>query len=233
MNLNDLFNGKELDPIEAIKFAITEFSSSITIASSFSAEDMVVIDMAVKEDRSVSIFTLDTGRLPEETYELMDKVEKIYGIKILKFFPDATALERLENNKGMYSFRKSVANRIECCGIRKVEPLKRALEGKKAWLTGLRRAQSFSRGSVKQFDIDQVNGGIIKINPLINWNNKMVWEYIKVRNLPYNALYDKGFVSIGCVPCTRPISKGEDDRAGRWWWEENTTKECGLHFKDI
>jgi len=159
----------------------------------------------------------------------MERIRLKYKINIESYFPDSTAVEKLEREKGFYSFRQSVENRVECCGIRKVEPLKRALSGLGAWITGLRHEQSMTRTHVQIIEIDETHGGIIKINPLVNWTTTQVWDYIKKNNVPYNRLHDAGYASIGCSPCTRAIKPGEDIRAGRWWWESPEHKECGLH----
>lgn len=216
---------------ELLSWALKTFSPKIALASSFGAEDVVLIDRLVKLDPKVKIFTLDTGRLNEETYDVMDRIRRKYGVEIISYFPDAAKVEALERQKGFYSFRESIANRKECCGIRKVEPLKRALKGLDAWITGLRREQSVTRGAVKKVEIDPTLGGIIKINPLADWTNEQVWAYIKKNSVPTNKLHDLGYPSIGCEPCTRAIKPGEDVRAGRWWWESSGHKECGLHLK--
>lgn len=214
---------------EVMAWALSSFSPDIAIASSFGAEDVVLIDMAVKIDPKTHIFTLDTGRLNEETYEVMDRIRSKYKISIESYFPDFKAVEELERKKGFYSFRESVENRVECCGIRKVEPLNRALKGLKAWVTGLRRDQSVTRAEVSKIETDNAHGGILKVNPLADWTNDEVWAYIRKNQVPYNKLHDLGYPSIGCAPCTRAVKPGEDIRAGRWWWENPEHKECGLH----
>ncbi|HXV18622.1 MAG TPA: phosphoadenylyl-sulfate reductase [Candidatus Omnitrophota bacterium] len=225
--LNSEFEKKS--PEDVLSWAFKNFSPEIAIASSFGAEDVVLIDMAVKIDPKVSIFTLDTGRLNEETYEVMDRIRSKYKVRIESYFPDYHAVEKLEREKGFYSFRESVENRVECCGIRKVEPLNRALKGLKAWVTGLRRDQSVTRSDVLKIENDTAHGGIFKINPLVDWTNEAVWAYIKKNQVPYNKLHDLGYPSIGCAPCTRAVKPGEDIRSGRWWWENPEHKECGLH----
>ena len=207
-----------------------EFHPNITLASSFGAEDVALIDMAVKIEPKVRIFTLDTGRLNEETYEVMDKIRRQYGVSIESYFPDTKKVESLEREKGFYSFRESIDNRKECCYIRKVEPLSRALKGVKAWITGLRREQAVTRQEVLKVEADTAHGGIQKISPLADWTEKEVWEYIKKNKVPYNRLHDLGYPSIGCAPCTRAVKPGEGIRAGRWWWENPEHKECGLHL---
>ena len=217
-------------PEELLKWVLKEFSPKIALASSFGAEDVALIDMLVPLDPKISVFTLDTGRLNEETYEVMDRIRLKYKISIESYFPDRKKVEALERTKGFYSFKESVENRKECCAIRKVEPLNRALKGRAAWITGLRRDQSVTRTGVDKIEIDDSHGGIFKINPLADWTNEQVWNYIKKNKVPYNRLHDQGYPSIGCSPCTRAVKAGEDIRAGRWWWENPEHKECGLHL---
>ena len=216
-------------PQELLSWALSEFHPKIALASSFGAEDVALIDMLVKIKPDTRVFTLDTGRLNEETYEVMDRVRQKYKITVVSYFPDFRAVEKLEKEKGFYSFRASVDNRVECCGIRKVEPLKRALEGLRAWVTGLRHEQSVTRTAVQRFETDEAHGGILKLNPLVDWATEQVWDYIRKNGVPYNRLHDQGYASIGCAPCTRAVKPGEDIRAGRWWWESPDHKECGLH----
>lgn len=213
-----------------LQWALKEFSQGLALASSFGAEDVVLIDMLHALSAKVPVFTLDTGRLNEETYAVMDAVRAKYGISVESYFPDAAKVEALERQKGFFSFRESVENRKECCGIRKVEPLKRALAGRKAWITGLRREQSVTRAGMAKLEIDGAHGGIFKLNPLIEWTNDDVWAYIRKNGVPYNRLHDSGYPSIGCAPCTRAVKPGEGIRAGRWWWENPENKECGLHL---
>jgi phosphoadenosine phosphosulfate reductase len=185
-----------------------------------------VIDMLSRLRVDARIFTLDTGRLHEETYEVMEAIRRRYGLAIETHFPDRDEVERLERSKGFYSFRDSIENRRECCNIRKVAPLGRALAGLDAWITGLRREQAVTRG-----DLPKVDWGArqAKLNPLADWSLDRVWSYVRDNDIPYNKLYDRGFPSIGCSPCTRAVRPGEDLRAGRWWWEQPEQKECGLH----
>ena len=201
----------------------------VTLACSFSVEDVVLIDILHKVAPEVRVFALDTGRLNEETYEVAEAVSERYGIAIDWYFPERQAVEQLERDKGLFSFRASLDNRHECCRIRKVEPLRRALAGKRGWITGLRRAQSVTRTELAAIELDQANGGLLKINPLLNWSDEQIWDYAKEHNLPVNRLHGQGYPSIGCAPCTRPIREGEHPRAGRWWWENPEHKECGLH----
>jgi phosphoadenosine phosphosulfate reductase len=225
------FNEKfEKAPAEKLLgWALGEFPDRIGLASSFGAEDVVLIDLLVKLEPKVRIFTLDTGRLNEETYEVMDAIRKKYGIAIESHFPNPTLVESLERAKGFYSFRESVENRRECCSLRKVEPLRRALKGLDAWITGQRREQSVTRGELRKVELDEAHDGIVKLNPLADWTEAQVWAHIKKNGVPYNRLHDAGYPSIGCAPCTRAVKPGEDVRAGRWWWESPEHKECGLH----
>ena len=215
--------------VALLQWALATFGGRLALASSFGAEDVVLIDLVTKLDSRVRVFTLDTGRLNEETYELMDRVRQKYGIRIESYFPKPEAVESLERQKGFYSFRESVENRKECCGIRKVEPLSRALKGTEAWITGLRRAQAVTRTRIHKIESDEAHPGLYKINPLADWSEDDVWNYIKKNGVPYNKLHDLGYRSIGCEPCTRAVKPGEDVRAGRWWWENPEHKECGIH----
>lgn len=227
--LKALSEGLEDQPAEEIlRWAIGSFYPDIVLASSFGLEDVILIDMASRLSPQIRVFTLDTGRLNDETYEVMERVRHLYNTAIESYFPDREAVERLEREKGFYSFRESVENRRECCGIRKVEPLRRALAGQKAWITGLRRAQAVTRADTGAVEWDEGNG-LVKVNPLVEWSEEQVWEYIRAHDVPYNVLHDRGYPSIGCAPCTRAIKPGEDIRAGRWWWENPEYKECGLH----
>jgi phosphoadenosine phosphosulfate reductase len=214
-----------------LQWALRVFpQDKIAAASSFGAEDVVLIDILTKINPKVKIFTLDTGRLNEETYEVMDRVRGKYDVAIESYFPEAAKVETLERAKGFYSFRESVENRKECCGIRKVEPLGRALKNLDAWITGLRRDQAVTRTRVEKIEPDPTHPGLVKLNPLADWTSDDVWAYIKKNDVPYNRLHDQGFPSIGCSPCTRAVKPGEDIRAGRWWWESPEHKECGLHL---
>ncbi|KMP10870.1 adenylylsulfate reductase [Candidatus Nitromaritima sp. SCGC AAA799-C22] len=214
---------------EILQWAIDRYGQRAGLASSFGMEDMVLIDMLAQLDGEITVFTLDTGRLHEETYELMERVRSKYGICIHAFFPVKEDVERLLKDKGFFSFRESVDNRKECCAIRKVEPLNRALSGLSAWITGLRREQSVTRTDVPKAAEDPDHNSIIKINPLADWTLDKVEEYLEKNNVPVNELHKKNYPSIGCAPCTRPVEPGEDIRSGRWWWENPEHKECGLH----
>ena len=214
---------------EVLAWALERFHPRIGFASSFGAEDVVVIDMLAGIRKDARIFTLDTGRLNEETYDVMERIRRRYGIQIESYFPDREKVEGIERAKGLYSFRESIADRKECCAVRKIEPLNRALSGLDAWITGLRRDQAVTRGTTTKLEVDEGHPGLFKLNPLADWSNEQVWDYIRKNDVPYNRLHDQGFPSIGCSPCTRAVKPGEDIRAGRWWWELPEQKECGLH----
>lgn len=214
---------------EVLAWADGRFGERAAVASSFGAEDVVLIDLAVRHAPRLRIFTLDTGRLPPETYEVMEAVRTRYGISIETWFPERAAVEELERTQGFFSFRESVEKRKECCGLRKVEPLGRALRGRLAWATGLRREQAVTRSALEPVEVDVANGGLLKLNPLASWSEAQVWDHIRAAGLPTNALHARGYPSIGCAPCTRAVAPGEDVRAGRWWWELPEHKECGLH----
>ena len=224
------FNEEFIDKTseEVLQQLSEKFKGKIIFTTSFGYEDQVITDMIFRQDLPIKVVTLDTGRLFEETYKVFARTKEKYGKEITAFFPNKDAVEKLLNTKGPLSFFESVENRKECCFIRKVEPLGRALKGNECWITGLRADQSANRGKLNLFEWDESHG-IIKYNPLLTWSLEDVKEYIRANNIPYNALHDRGFVSIGCEPCTRAIKPGEDFRAGRWWWEQNTGKECGLH----
>lgn len=217
-------------PQEVIKLFLEKYNDKIAFSSSLGAEDQVITDIISKIDKSAKIFTLDTGRLFPETYDLIDRTSKRYGMPIQVYFPDAHQVEDMVKEKGINLFFESIENRKLCCHIRKIEPLKRAFKGLDVWICGLRRDQSVTRTDVQLVEWDEANG-LIKLNPLVEWTEEQVWDYIKTNKVPYNRLHDQGFPSVGCQPCTRAIVEGEDLRAGRWWWENPETKECGLHAK--
>ena len=214
---------------ETLAWVEQRFGATAAIASSFGLEDVVLLELASKHAPSVKVFTLDTGRLPVETYELIEKLRSRYNLTVETYFPKTSALEELVTKKGTFSFRDSVENRKECCGIRKVEPLSRALAGRAAWVTGLRREQSPTRASVERVEKDEAHGGIWKVNPLAAWTEAQCLEFVKEHHVPINALHKQGYPSIGCAPCTRAVKAGEGVRAGRWWWESPDHKECGIH----
>ncbi len=233
--MNEIFTRiQHLDPHDAagiLREVINYYGDHVVMATSFQLGGLVLLDMVHRLDKRVRVFSLDTGRLPEETYQCAEQVRLRYGISVEWVFPRHDAVETLIREKGMYSFRESVGNRKECCGIRKVEPLARALAGAEAWITGRRMDQSENRREINIIENDPVQPGRVKINPLVQWSKSELWEYVNAHHVPYNKLYDKGFLSIGCECCTRPCQEGEDERAGRWWWEApEEHKECGLHF---
>lgn len=209
---------------------IAEEHGAVTFANSLGAEDVVLTDIILAEGLPIEIFSLDTGRLPAETYSLIADVEKHYGTRIKVFFPESGAIEQYVREHGINAFYESVELRKACCHIRKVEPLHRALAGKKAWITGMRASQSATRADLPVRQYDEANG-LEKYNPLADWSEQDVWAYIRIHELPYNVLHDQFYPSIGCAPCSRAITIGEDIRAGRWWWEDARNKECGLHVK--
>ena len=217
-------------PERTLRWALERFGREVTIAFS-GAEDVVLLDIAVKTGLPFAVFTLDTGRLHPETYRFIEKVRSHYGIEIAVMSPDAAQVQGLVLKKGLFSFYQD--GHGECCGIRKIEPLRRALADKRAWITGQRRDQSPTRTEVPVIQLDSshpgLGGPLVKLNPLAGWSLQKVWSYIRANEVPYNELHDQGFVSIGCEPCTRVPRPGEHERAGRWWWEEATKRECGLH----
>ncbi len=223
------------DPQEILAFGLREFGGDLGISFS-GAEDVVLVDMASKIGGAFKVFCLDTGRLHPETYRFIDNVSARYGITIEAFFPQPAAVEDLVRRKGLFSFYKD--GHKECCGIRKVEPLVRALAPLRAWVTGQRRDQSpGTRADIPVLQLDRTFGTperpLVKFNPLSRWTSKQVWAYIREHEVPYNTLHDRGFISIGCEPCTRPVNPGQHEREGRWWWEEETRKECGLHASNL
>ncbi|MDX1693018.1 MAG: phosphoadenylyl-sulfate reductase [Ketobacteraceae bacterium] len=221
-------------PQDIISEALDRFDN---IAISFSgAEDVVLVDMAAKTGKPFRVFTLDTGRLHPETYRFLDKVRDHYGIKLEVTFPDPAAIEKMVNEKGLFSFYQD--DHKECCAIRKVGPLRKKLSGLSAWITGQRKDQSpGTRVTIPTVQIDGAfsteTNQLIKFNPLAEWSSEQVWNYIRSNGVPYNELHEKGFISIGCEPCTRPVLPNQHEREGRWWWEEATQKECGLHATNI
>ena len=223
------FASKLLETQQQLRKIIQEHGS-VSFANSLGVEDMVLMDLITKHAPSIEIFSIDTGRLPAETYDLIERAIKHYRRKIIVYFPEQSAVENFVRINGINGFRDSIAQRQDCCHARKVEPLQRALKGKAAWITGLRREQAVTRKNLSASEFDQANG-LQKYNPLIEWSEEDVWGYIDEFNVPTNTLHDKGYPSIGCAPCTRAIEPGEDVRAGRWWWESAEQKECGLHVK--
>ena len=213
--------------ITVLQQAVRDFAP-VCFANSLGAEDMVLTDLIVRHQINIGIFSLDTGRLPQETYDLMQVISTRYQVPLNIYFPDASRVEEYVAQHGVNDFYNSVESRKLCCQIRKVEPLRRALSGKRAWITGMRREQAVTRGTLQLSEFDADNG-LQKFNPLLDWSNEEVWTYIRRNNVPYNKLHDRSYPSLGCTPCTRAVSAGEDLRAGRWWWEDPSHKECGLH----
>lgn len=229
MNITDL-NKKihELSLIDSLKAIAEEFPGKIVFTTSFGIEDQVITDMIFANDIDIKIVSLDTGRLFEQTYKVFNATRDKYKKEIEIFYPKTEDIQKLLSTKGPYSFYNSIENRKECCNIRKVEPLKRALGGHKCWITGIRAEQSTGRTKMEMLEEDH-GYGLLKVNPIYDWTLEDVMNYLKEKNVPYNSLHDQGFISIGCAPCTRAINPGDDFRAGRWWWEDNSGKECGLH----
>ncbi|MGB5989860.1 MAG: phosphoadenylyl-sulfate reductase [Marinifilaceae bacterium] len=229
MNITDL-NKKihQLSLIDSLKAISEEFPGKIVFTTSFGIEDQVITDMIFSNNIDIKIVSLDTGRLFEQTYKVFNATRDKYNKEIEIFYPKTEDVQKLLSTKGPYSFYNSIENRKECCNIRKVEPLRRALEGHKCWITGIRSEQSTGRTEMEMLEEDH-GYGLLKVNPIYDWSLEDVMAYLKEKNVPYNSLHDQGFISIGCAPCTRAIKAGDDFRAGRWWWEDNSGKECGLH----
>jgi len=219
--------------IALLQQAVDSYAEKLVFACSFGAEDVVMIDLISKHAPSIQVVTLDTGRLPQATYDVMDACRGKYGLNLKVYFPDAAEVETMVCESGLNLFYQSVEKRKQCCAIRKVHPLQRALSAKQAWITGLRREQADSRQDMAAVE-DDVHFSMKKFNPLIEWRESDIWDYIRTNDVPYNALHDQHYPSIGCEPCTRPITVGEDPRSGRWWWErEDGVAECGLHASPL
>ena len=214
---------------QLLGYFLRSYQGRIGLASSMAAEDQVLTDMICRINPATTIFTIDTGRLPQETYDVIEATRKRYNIKVHVLFPDYQQVEKMIDQHGPNLFFESVQNRKLCCHIRKVEPLQRALKDLDVWICGLRKEQSVTRTDLKPVQWDD-QFGLIKVSPLLDWSSEQVWQYIRDNDVPYNSLHDKGYPSIGCGPCTRPVNEGEDIRAGRWWWEQPEHKECGLHW---
>jgi phosphoadenosine phosphosulfate reductase len=222
------FEGEE--PEVLLEWAIERFSPSIAISTAFQTDGAVLLHMAYEIDPKTRVFSVDTGRLPQETYELVEQMRERYPeLQLDLLSPDAATVGAMVGKHGPNLFYRSVENRLLCCQVRKVLPLQRYLGGLDAWITGLRRDQWATRSDIRKVEIDHDHGAIVKLNPLAEWTEDEVWDYVREHDLPVNPLYAKGFTSIGCAPCTRPTKAGEDLRAGRWWWETNAPKECGIH----
>jgi phosphoadenosine phosphosulfate reductase len=225
-DLNQQLSGKSAQ--EVLAFFISNYKENLAFSTSLGAEDQVITQMLAAIDREAYIFTLDTGRLHQQTYDLLDITQQRYKVNIRVFFPDYKAVEEMVSSKGANLFYESIENRKLCCQIRKIEPLRRALKNVDFWISGLRREQSVTREDISLVVWDDLNKKI-KINPLLDWKSEEMWDYIHQLHIPYNTLHDQGYPSIGCLPCTRAIEPGDDIRAGRWWWEHPEMKECGLH----
>ncbi len=221
---------KKIESLVSLLGNIERDYEPVALASSFSIEDMLLTDVIVRHAPGIGIFTLDTGRLPAETYALMQETHEKYGAVVEVYSPDCAVLAEYVQGQGPNAFYNGVDQRKQCCTMRKLEPLKRALDSRAAWITGLRREQSVTRADVQRMEWDEAHG-MPKFNPLLDWTEQEVWAYIRAFEVPFNALHEQGYPSIGCAPCTRAIAEGEDVRAGRWWWENPETKECGLHVK--
>ena len=223
------------DRIDAVAVTLARIALAhppVVFASSFGAEDMVLLDLIATHAPSIGVFTLDTGRLPEETHTLIARARDRYVLPINVYLPDTARLEAFVNSHGPNTFFDGIEQRRACCALRKSEPLRRALVGKGAWVTGLRREQSSTRADLAIEEFDSVHG-LPKFNPLAQWGEDDVWSYLRAHRVPWNALHDRGYRSIGCAPCTRAVEPGEDVRAGRWWWENPEQKECGLHRRPV
>ena len=234
MNLTEVISKqiKDLGIEKSLAVLADIFPGKVIFSTSFGWEDQVLTHMIFSEKLPVKVFTLETGRLFPETYSVWNRTLERYGQPVHAYYPETAAVENMVSLKGPTSFYESVENRKECCGIRKIEPLKRALDGNEIWITGIRAEQSANRESMENLEWDAENR-IIKFHPLFNWSLEQVKDYIRENNIPYNSLHDKGFPSIGCAPCTRAVNEGEDFRAGRWWWEDANKKECGLHTGQV
>ena len=228
-NIKQLIAG--LEPLEALKLLAETYPGKVIFSTSFDWEDQVITHMIFANKLGIKVFTLETGRLFPETYYTWNRTLEIYGQPIHAYYPQAAAVEKMVSTKGPSSFYESVENRKECCAIRKIEPLKRALAGNEIWITGIRADQSANREHMENIEWDEGNQ-LTKFHPIFAWTLDDVKQYIKQYNIPYNPLHDKGFPSIGCAPCTRAVREGEDFRAGRWWWEDQSKKECGLHVTE-
>jgi phosphoadenosine phosphosulfate reductase len=226
--LSVAFEGEE--PEEVIAWALERFSPTIALSTAFQVDGVVLLDIAYAIDPQVRLFSVDTGRLPPETFDAIEQLRERYpGLALDLLAPSSVHLQRLVARKGPNLFYESVENRLLCCNVRKVQPLTKYLAGLDAWITGLRRDQWATRTNIRKVEIDHDHGAIVKLNPLAEWTEEEVWDYARERDLPLHPLYERGYTSIGCAPCTRAIAPGEPTRAGRWWWETNAPKECGIH----
>ena len=219
----------DADPEDLLAWALDRFGRRVALVSSFQAEAMALLDMATRITPDVRVITIDTGRMPQETYDLIDRTRRRYDIDIEVLSPETPTVEKMVRRHGVNLFYQDVNKRLLCCHVRKVMPLQRALRGLDAWVTGLRREQWATRANIRKLELDHDHGGIVKINPLADWTQDDVWDYLRANDVPYHPLYDQGYLSISCAPCTRPVPPGEDGRSGRWWWESGAPKECGMH----
>lgn len=226
--LNGQFDGSP--PEEILAWASENLSTSVGLATSFQVQGMALVDMYVKTDPRARIFTLDTGRLPAQTYDVMEKTREKYGVGIEVLFPDKSEVEEIVNAHGVNLFYRSVDNRRLCCKVRKTNPLNKFLKTLDGWISSIRADQTEQRAGARRFEIDYLHWGMLKINPILDWTIDQVWDYVRENDVPYNELHDMGYPSIGCAPCTRAVKEGEDPRSGRWWWEQGSDKECGIHF---
>ena len=227
-NLNHEF--KRSSPEDILSWVSENLGRSVALATSFQVQGMVLVDMFAKTDDGARIFTLDTGRLHSHTYDVMDRTREKYNIDIEVLFPDTAEVEEMVTGRGVNLFYKSVENRRLCCQVRKTNPLNGYLKTLDAWITSIRADQTEQRAESSRFEIDYLHGKMLKINPILDWTVDQVWDYVRKNDVPYNKLHDMGYPSIGCAPCTRAVEEGEDPRAGRWWWEQGSDKECGIHF---
>jgi len=226
--LSVAFEGEE--PEALLEWALERFSPRIALSTAFQIDGVALLDMAYRVDPEIQVFSVDTGRLPQETFELIERLRDCYpGLDLTLLSPAAQHVERMVSGHGPNLFRREVPLRLLCCQVRKVLPLQKHLASLDAWITGLRRDQWATRTNIRKVEIDHDHGAIVKLNPLAEWTEDEVWDYVRANDVPYHPLYDRGYSSIGCAPCTRPIAPGEPMRAGRWWWEENAPKECGIH----
>ena len=231
MNTDDLNQKfKNSTSQEVLEYFLNKYGAKAALSSSFGVEDQVLTHMMLSVDKNANIFTLDTGRLHPQTYSVMDATNLKYDIKVNVFFPNTKSVEKLYQDQGINGFYESIENRKTCCFVRKIEPLQRALSELDVWITGLRASQSVTREDLNLIEYDEINK-VIKINPLLEWSEEKVWDFVKKHKVPYNSLHDEAFPSIGCAPCTRAVEAGADVRSGRWWWENPEHKECGLHIK--
>ena len=226
--LNGEFEGSS--PRDVLEWASRNLGSGVALATSFQVQGMALLDMLVGTDPRARIFTLDTGRLPSQTYELMDRVRERYDVNVEVLFPDKTEVEEMVASRGVNLFYRSVENRRLCCQVRKTNPLNGFLRTLDAWISSIRADQTEQRAGARKFEVDYLHGRMLKINPILDWTMERAWDYVRENDVPYNELHDMGYPSIGCAPCTRAVGEGEDPRAGRWWWERDSDKECGIHF---